>query len=117
MGDNVAERRKLERFDLRLPAEITDLKGDKEIPYHLFTKNICSDGAFFETKKNLLAENSRVSVDLQVPTGVQIKVTGIVLRSEPKGVAVRFDNAYRMIPPVKNTYRSDKFYSSPSSLH
>ena len=113
----MVERRKLERFDLRLPAKIGEPEREKGVQNNLLTRNICAGGAFFETKKHLLTKKSRVSFDLVVPTGVQIKVTGVVLRSEPTGVAVRFDNDYKMIPPVKSSHKSNKFYTTSPSIH
>ena len=103
--------------DLRLPAKIGELELEKGMQHNLLTRNICSGGAFFETKKHLLTENSRVSIDVVVPTGVQIKVADVVLRSEPTGVALRFDNEYQMILPVKNSHKSNKFYNSSPSIH
>jgi hypothetical protein len=102
--DALVERRKLERFDLRLPAKIDELEGEKGRQHNLLTKNICAGGAFLEANKQPLTENSRVSIDLVVPTGIQIKVTGVVLRSEPTGTAVRFDNGYQMTPLVKTSH-------------
>jgi hypothetical protein len=92
----MVERRELERFDLRLPGTIEVLSQTKEI-ITLFTRNICAGGAFFESTRHV-PENSRVKIDLLVPTGVQIKVTGAVLRSEPAGMAIRFDKAYNITP-------------------
>jgi hypothetical protein len=92
----MVERRELERFDLRLPGTIKVLDQTKEI-ITLFTRNICAGGAFFESTRHL-PENSRVKIDLLVPTGVQIKVTGAVLRSEQSGMAIRFDKAYNITP-------------------
>jgi hypothetical protein len=98
----VLERRKLERFDLRLPAKIERLSLIKGM-HNLLTRNISSGGAFLETTKHL-PENSRINVDLVVPTGVLLKITGAVLRSEPSGIAVRFDNEYQLTPLQKNIH-------------
>jgi hypothetical protein len=100
--DPVLERRKLERFDLRLLAKIEGL-GLKKGVHNLLTRNISAGGAFLETTKHL-PENSRVSIDFVVPTGVLVKVTGAVLRSEPTGIAVRFDNEYQLTPLQKNSH-------------
>ena len=98
----MVERRKFERFDLRLPAKIEGL-GQKKGAHNLLTKNISAGGAFLETTKPL-PENSRVSIDLVVPTGVLIKVTGAVLRSKSTGIAVRFNNEYQLTPLQKNSH-------------
>ena len=98
----MVERRKLERFDLRLPAKIESLDREKE-EHNLLTKNISAGGAFLETT-NPLSEKSRVGIDFIVPTGVLVKVTGVVLRSEPMGIAIRFDNEYQLTPLQKNSH-------------
>lgn len=90
------ERRKLERFDLQLPAEIEVERGKKHIR-NLFTKNICAGGAFFETLDPLPLD-TRVKIDLVAPTRVQIIVVGSVCRSEPGGMAIRFDKEYKLLP-------------------
>ena len=99
----MVERRKLERFDLRLPAKIEGLGRKKGVQHNLLTNNISAGGAFLETA-NHLPENSRVSIDFVVPTGVLVKVTGAVLRSEPTGIAIRFDNKYQLTPLRKNSH-------------
>ena len=114
--DPVVERRKLERFDLRLPAKIEGLGLIKGVHNSLFTRNVSSGGAFVETTKHF-PENSRIKVDLAVPTGVLVKVTGAVLRSEPTGIAIRFDNKYQLTPLHKNSHQSNKFYNSSPSIH
>lgn len=84
-----------------LPAKIEGL-GRKKWGYNLLTKNISAGGAFLETT-NPLPEKSRVGIDFAVPTGVLVKVTGVVLRSEPTGIAIRFDNEYQLTPLQKNS--------------
>jgi hypothetical protein len=98
----VIERRKLERFGLRLPGKIEDL-GRKKGAYNLLTRDISAGGAFLETTDQF-PENSHVRIDFVVPTGVLVKVTGAVLRSEPTGIAVRFDNEYQLTPLQKNSH-------------
>ena len=98
----MVERRKLERFDLRLPAKIEGL-GLKKGSHNLITRNISAGGAFLETT-NQFPEKSRVSIDVVMPTGVLVKVTGAVLRSEPTGIAIRFANKYQLTPLQKNSH-------------
>ena len=100
--DPVVERRKFERFDLRLPGKIEDL-GRKKGIYNLLTRDISAGGAFLETTDQFL-EDARVRIDFVVPTGVLVKVTGAVLRSEPTGIAVLFDNEYQLTPLQKNIH-------------
>jgi len=103
------ERRKLERFDLHIPATIELLitKRDKEL-IRLLTKNVCSGGAYFHTTKPL-PENTQVKIDLILPLDklktlkderkhALIKVTGKVLRSEQEGMAVCFEKDYQIHP-------------------
>ena len=103
------ERRSLERFDLHIPATIELLitRQEKEL-IRLLTKNVCSGGAYFYTTKPL-PESTPVKIDLVLPLDklktlkdkwkhALIKVTGKVLRSEPEGMAVCFDDDYQIHP-------------------
>ena len=90
------ERRKLDRFSLRLLGNV-EIVGRNRKVHNVVTKNISSGGAFFESA-NPLPQNTRVKINLIVPTGVQIKVGGSVLRSGRLGMAVRFDEKHKIIP-------------------
>ena len=101
------ERRQLERFDLRLPAEIEVVSrgaGLKKEKLSLQTENICSSGAFFNTP-NPLPEGTQVKIDMRLNferlRNIEnrrplVKVKGSVLRSEPAGMAIRFDRGYEI---------------------
>jgi hypothetical protein len=102
-------QRRLERFDLIVPATVEVVaRGDdseKKIHY-VITKNISADGAFFDAM-NPPSEGAQVKVDLVLNLGrskgltrrrAGIKVSGTVLRTEPSGMAIRFDKSYRIIP-------------------
>jgi len=106
------ERRKLERFDLRIPAKIELMtlgqegRGEK-IP-NIMTSDICSGGAFFHTTQPL-PEGTQVKIDLILPLNklkklkdgwhlAHIKVTGTVLRSESTGMAICFNENYQIRP-------------------
>ena len=98
------ERRQLERFDLNLPAEIECLAPIKQ-SLSLFTRNISAGGAYFDTNRPF-PQKSRIEIDLLLtikraenlpPMRAKIAVTGSVLRSEPAGMAVRFDEQYELI--------------------
>ena len=104
------ERRELERFKLRLPARFEVVsrvpEGEKDI-ISIETDNICSGGAFFHTLSPL-PKGTQVKIDmvlnfqrLRIPRNRQphIKVSGHVLRSEATGMAIQFDNRYKIIPP------------------
>jgi hypothetical protein len=94
--------RKLERFDLKLPARIDVLNSDEQ-SLDLVTENVCAGGAFFSTPAPL-AEGLAVRVELGLKRenggGVLSLVTvgGKILRSQPEGMAIRFDKKYRITP-------------------
>lgn len=105
------ERRQLERFDLRLPAEIevvSRVPGLEKEKLSLQTENICSGGAFFHTP-HPLPEGTQVKIDMLLnfhrlktieKRRPLIKVKGSVLRSEPMGMAIQFDKGYEItLPP------------------
>ena len=99
------ERRQLERFDLRLPAEIevvSRVPGLINEKLSLQTENICSGGAFFHTPSPL-PEGTQVKIDMRLNfrrlrnmenRHPLVKVKGSVLRSEPTGMAIQFDRGY-----------------------
>lgn len=105
--ETMEERRKLERFDLELPAKIGFInETHKEKILNLLTSNICSGGAYFQSTQ-LLPEGTRVKIDLALPLDkltrlkeeyrqAYIKVTGRVLRSESEGMAICFDEDYEI---------------------
>ena len=107
MPEIMDERRKLERFDLQVPAKIEVINQDREKEMlDLLTSNICSGGAFLHTTRPL-PEGTQVKVDLILPFDklkelkqdsqqVYIKVTGTVLRSETEGMAICFDEDYQI---------------------
>lgn len=104
------ERRKLDRFDLRVPAKIEAVGEDhhqQEVPW-LLTKNISAEGAFFDTT-NPLPKGTQVEIDLVLERRVRdlpdiqshIKLSGAVLRSESTGMAILFDRDYKIMPLSK----------------
>ena len=102
------EQRRLERFQLELPAKIEVLRQaqEKEV-LDLLTKNICAGGAFFHTT-NPLPNGTRVKIDLILPLDklkklkdfdkAYIKVNGTVIRSESAGMAICFNEDYEITP-------------------
>lgn len=109
MDMQVKERRKLQRFDLEVPAkiEVMDSGQEKEI-VNLLTSNICSGGAFFHTPEPL-PEGTQIRLDLVLPLDklrelkndskhAYIKVTGTVLRAESMGMAICFNEDYQIMP-------------------
>jgi hypothetical protein len=106
--DLVYERRRLERFDLQVPAKIEVLSSaDMATITELLTKDICAGGAYFPTKAPLPA-GTKVKLDILLPlrsvstvpdnTRGLIKVNGTVIRSGPAGMAVGFDGGYLITP-------------------
>ena len=103
------EKRRLERYDLRIPAKIEVVTSDQDREtLDLFTSDICSGGAFFHTDQPL-PEGTDVKIDLVLPleeikklrensSHAYIKITGTVLRSEPSGMAVCFNKNYKIQP-------------------
>ncbi|UCF84455.1 MAG: hypothetical protein JSV50_02155 [Desulfobacteraceae bacterium] len=101
------ERRQLERFQLRLPAEIevaSRVPGLEKEKLSLQTENICSGGAFFYTL-SLFPEGTQVRIAMRLNfrrlRNIEkrcplINVSGSVLRSEPAGMAIRFDKGYEI---------------------
>ena len=106
------EKRKLERYDLKIPAKIrmgdfSQEDQEKEIS-DLTTSDISSGGAFFHTTEPL-PKGTDVKIDLILPLDklkkmsedslhALIKVTGTVIRTESGGMAICFDRNYQISP-------------------
>ena len=108
---SVIEKRRLERFSLKLPARlfVVDENQDKET-IDLVTSDICSGGAFVETHQRLPV-GTEVKIDLILPLDelkkeleklkgrkTLIKVSGAVIRSNERGLAICFDERFRILP-------------------
>ena len=100
------ERRKYERFDLRLPGKIEVVTSEKHEILDVVTGNISAAGGFFHSAKRV-PEDTRVKIELIVDskrleelTGAQglIRVEGTVVRSGPKGMAIWFHNNHQITP-------------------
>jgi len=101
------ERREMERFDLGLFSRIQVQSGERapEI-MELVTENVCAAGTYFNTS-NPLSSETRVSLymTLEVPYQqnrssnhlTRIEISGKVIRSEERGMAIQFDNGYKML--------------------
>jgi c-di-GMP-binding flagellar brake protein YcgR len=112
------DRRKLERFNLKLRGEITAETADhtKKV-FYLRTRDISSGGAFFYGVDPLpegtpVQINLILSIDkLKKLMGVQarVEISGIVKRSEPSGMAISFHKDYQMMSiKGRRNNRSDK---------
>ena len=102
------EKRKFERFDLKIPAKVEVLSSEGETILDLTTNDVSSGGAFFHTSRPL-PEGTDVKIDLVLPMDklkkiqdeydqVYIKITGTVLRVDPRGMAIYFDKNYHIHP-------------------
>ncbi len=101
-----ADNRRLERFNLGLPSQILVGVGRDQQIIDLFTRDISSDGAFFHTEIPLPV-GTAVKIDLVISLEelkkiesrkALIKVSGEVVRSEDKGMAICFDKDYKITP-------------------
>ncbi len=88
------EKRKVERFDIALPAQLIVSGNDVNSSLDMETINICEGGAFFNTNQ-ALPIGTYVDINLRLPfnkkRGTQLKLKGSVIRIEESGMAVRFD--------------------------
>ena len=103
------ERRKYERFDLKLPAQVklNSGQGVSEAVLNCLTRDVCAGGAYLEGVENL-PEGASVSMDLvlnlerfkQVDNDkALIQVKGSVIRvEEGTGLAICFDKRYHITP-------------------
>ena len=103
------EKRKMDRYALRLPATIRVMSNEDDNgsqTYEVMTSDVSAGGAFFETETPL-AEGTQIKVrmvlsieSIKKMTGKQavVNVSGHVLRVGHKGIAVCFNPNYRMTP-------------------
>jgi len=103
---NFIEKRKMERFDLELPALLTmmDESGNQRAVEFMIS-NICAGGAFFKTGEPL-SVGTEVKMDLILPLykfnkiankSSHVDVSGSVIRTNEQGMAVCFDKKYRIM--------------------
>ncbi len=101
--------RRLQRYSLKIPATLEIIseteRHDQEI-INLLTSDVCSGGAYFHTEQPL-PEGTNVKVDLVLSIEelkklegkhALIKVTGKVIRTESKGMAISFEGGYTIKP-------------------
>lgn len=100
-------RRKLERFSLKAPAKIISIDSKrKKSAFDLETSDICAGGAFFHTSCSMPA-GTQVEVVVALPLDkleilkdsskqVHLRISGKVVRTEAEGIAVCFDQDYRI---------------------
>lgn len=99
-------RRKFERFSLELPVTLDVVStGLKKKSFKLLTSNVSAGGAFFYTEEPIARDTSvRARVIIRCDrlteiSGAQghVRVEGKVVRSEPKGMAIRFKEKYQFV--------------------
>jgi hypothetical protein len=104
---NFIEKRKMERFDLNLPALLSIIaeSGNTRV-FEFMIRDICAGGAFFKTDTPL-SVGTDVKMDLIIPLAKlksgkknrsRIDVSGSVIRTESQGMAVCFDKKYSISP-------------------
>jgi len=104
----MGNKRKFKRYDIEVPAriEVTASRRGKEV-FDLQTANVSAKGALFRTMESL-PEGTKFKADIFIPLDevkdssdsgntLIIKVTGQVLRSGPSGMAVCFNDDYRIM--------------------
>ena len=93
------ERRKYERFELRLPARIEAFTSNGSQVLNLTTSVISATGGFFRTKESI-SEGTNVRVRLTIvserlteltDTKGLIEVEGKVIRTSSTGIAISFN--------------------------
>ena len=104
MNNIERDKRKFERFELKLPATITIEDMGQEL--QVYTRDISAVGVFLHTAKPL-EEGAKVRIKvilanntLKKLTGYEscIKVLGTVVRREQEGMAVSFDGRKKIMP-------------------
>jgi len=101
------ENRKMERFFLELPTCLIVNNSDrKQKTLELQTSNVCADGAFVKTDEPL-SIGTKVSVSMILSSerlkkfgGKKslINISGSVIRTDEKGMAISFDEKYTISP-------------------
>ena len=100
------QKRKYERFDLRLSGKIIALDSGREEVLDIVTSDVSAGGAFLHTTKPI-ALGARVKLILTLAseklkelTGAQglMRVVGTVVRSNAEGMAICFSAEYELVP-------------------
>ena len=101
------ENRKMERFFLELPTCLIVNNSDrKQETLELQTSNVCADGAFVKTDEPLsIGTKVDISMILSLERYTKfrgkkslINVSGFVIRTDQRGMAIRFDKKCKISP-------------------
>ena len=106
------EKRKLERFNMEIHATVSITAAGAEKKLDMKTRDVCSGGAYFRTEQSFLI-GTEVQINLVLPLEkfkalpdhcekVLVKLSGKVLRIEPDGIGVCFDETYDIRPVQKD---------------
>jgi len=119
------ERRRFERFQLRLPVRMEVNNSGKRQVFDLETKDVSAAGVLIDTSERF-SEGTPVEISMtlssnriQELTGSQslIKVKGIVVRSAPTGLAVSFSGRKEILSLNANGVLSHREGDPDESLH
>jgi hypothetical protein len=101
MNDMIAqqEKRGVQRFDLKLHTVLKELENRAD-QLDLFTRDISSDGAYLCMEKPLPLDTP-VQLTFFLPVRRQIRskiqTNGRIVRSDNRGIAVRFESNYQIV--------------------
>ena len=107
-SQNESDRRHLERFAVKAFAVVKTVSPSTEQMFELYTQDISSGGAFFPVEVPLPA-GEKIKITLyvsisaleqfqDVPNRAKIMTDGQVIRSDKRGMAVKFAGNYLMSP-------------------
>jgi hypothetical protein len=99
------DNRQMQRFPIAIPADIEPIDGGEgsKLYLNLISRDVCAGGAFFLTAQPLKS-GTQVMVNMFLKhvhhtiETTSIKISGTIIRTEQKGMAVRFDKNYKIIP-------------------
>lgn len=98
MQQLTTERRKFERFQINVPATVDFVASERTL--HAHTKNLSAGGGLFSSS-DFVKAGQKVAVQIALRnktivrlTGAQcqLRVYGTVLRCEPKGMVIKFND-------------------------
>jgi len=101
MNDTIEqlEKREMRRFDLKLHTVLVELENRAD-QLELYTRDISSDGAYLCMEDPLPLDTS-VELTFFLPVRRQIRskiqTNGRIVRSDRRGVAVRFESNYQIM--------------------
>jgi hypothetical protein len=100
------ERRAYIRYDMKLPATIQPVPGNDENEYHLLlTRDISHMGAYFNMMKTF-PYDGQIQVEILIEVSnhrnqsiyLYMTTSGEVVRCDESGLAVSFDEDFRLSP-------------------